>query len=255
VTQETRNVDDLDRFFRRDPSLYAYHLGDLDPFFFPNTQWWKCGDAVLLLYTAFAIPVAQAVADNEDQGQLWRDLVPQLPHRLYVHFQMRHAPVIEERYSIRSFGRHLRMAWEPDASADPGEHKGLRVLTPEDLKDIRALYRDAFPEAHFDPRTLDVGMTMGVFDGDRLASVATCHVFSKTRSVAALGAIATHPDFRGRGLGTVVTYALAKRAAEQVDFVGLNVRAGNKTAVGIYERLGFRARHEYEEGIFEASNP
>jgi len=56
-----------------------------------------------------------------------------------------------------------------------------------------------------------------------------------------IGNVVVHPDFRGRGIGR----ALMKRAIETTEaqdarWVGLEVRADNDVARGLYEALGFR---------------
>ncbi|WP_156971292.1 GNAT family N-acetyltransferase [Knoellia sinensis] len=60
---------------------------------------------------------------------------------------------------------------------------------------------------------------------------------------AGLGALWTDPGFRGRGLGTRITAALAARArADGIHLMHLQVEADNDVAIRVYERLGF-ARH------------
>ncbi|HSO29890.1 MAG TPA: GNAT family N-acetyltransferase, partial [Candidatus Sulfomarinibacteraceae bacterium] len=55
-----------------------------------------------------------------------------------------------------------------------------------------------------------------------------------------LSSIGTAPAFQGRGLGSLVTaVAVAEALADQPRFVHLLVEATNRTAIGIYERLGF----------------
>lgn len=239
VIHETRDVAALAACFRRDPVLYAYCLGDLDPFFFPKTRWWVAGDfeAALLLYSAFETPVVQGFDDG-----LW-DI--DLPPRAHVHCRRRHLEVLARRYRIEPLGTHLKMEFRgpaPDAEASP--------LGPEDLPAIRALHEAAYPGAYLDARTLDLGMARGVFEDGALVAFAGCHVYSREYGVAAIGAVATHPAFRGRGLAGRVTGALV--GALGVPTVTLNVHAGNAAAIRVYERLGFVARHEYEEATIES---
>lgn len=55
-----------------------------------------------------------------------------------------------------------------------------------------------------------------------------------------LSSIGTRPAWRGRGLGTAVTRALARDSvAEGARLVYLAVHAGNDQATSLYERLGF----------------
>lgn len=55
-----------------------------------------------------------------------------------------------------------------------------------------------------------------------------------------LSSIGTVPELQGRGLGSLVTaVAVAEALEEGTRFVHLLVEATNRTAIGVYERLGF----------------
>ena len=55
-----------------------------------------------------------------------------------------------------------------------------------------------------------------------------------------LSSIATRPAWRGRGLGSLITLALARDSmASGFDLVYLGVYADNRRAIRLYERLGF----------------
>ena len=104
--------------------------------------------AALLLYTAFETPVLQGLTDNDDQGDLWRTLLPTLPDRAHVHYRARHEPILRERYRLRPLGTHQKMRWtRPAASARVGRSSDIpvRVLTDADRHQIQELYRAAYP--------------------------------------------------------------------------------------------------------------
>ena len=249
---QTDNREELAAFFRRDVALYAYSLGDLDPVFFPHSQWWVAVDgsdvlASLLLYTAFEVPIIHGLTDNDAQGLLWRELLPDLPDRAYVHFRRRHAPLLERRYQIEDRGAHYKMCWRAGKAHPDVPTRGLRRLSLDDLPAIRRLYARAMPSAHIDPRVVELGKAFGWIEGNDVLSIATCHVFSQEYKVAAVGAVTTCPSHRRRGLGTAVTWGLTRDIAPDVDTVTLNVHSQNLTAIGIYERLGYSICHQYEE--------
>jgi len=81
--------------------------------------------------------------------------------------------------------------------------------------------------------------------------VAGIHVYSPKYKVAALGNICTHPDFRGKGWGRAVTAKLCKSLLQEIEYIGLNVKANNKTAISLYEKLGFEIVSSYFEFMDE----
>jgi ribosomal protein S18 acetylase RimI-like enzyme len=258
VIEETRDRDLLAGFFGRDPGLYSYQLGDLDPFFFPATRWWVTRrdqvTSALLLYTAFETPVIQAITDNEDQGLLWKALLPTLPDRAHVHYLRRHESILRERYRLHPLGTHHKMRWHRAAAStcvDSACDIPVRVLTDDDRQQIQELYRAGHFDVYFDERTLSLKRVTGAFAGSQLVAIAACHVYSRQYSVATIGAVATHPDYRRRGYCSAVTEVLVKLLAGDVETIALNVHSENPPAIRIYERLGFHRHHSYEEALIE----
>jgi ribosomal-protein-alanine N-acetyltransferase len=67
-----------------------------------------------------------------------------------------------------------------------------------------------------------------------VAASAELHVLS----------IATHPDYRRRGLGgQLLAHAIAQARAIGATLATLEVRKGNAPAIALYERCGFRTVH------------
>jgi ribosomal protein S18 acetylase RimI-like enzyme len=74
------------------------------------------------------------------------------------------------------------------------------------------------------------------------------HVYSIRYKVAALGNITTHPDYRGRGYGRMVTGRVCKSLlGDEIDHIGLNVKADNAGAIRCYEKLGFEVVGSFRE--------
>jgi GNAT superfamily N-acetyltransferase len=88
-------------------------------------------------------------------------------------------------------------------------------LRPDDHEQIQTFYATHYPGNWFDYRMLETLQAFGVYGrsvkGDassprgELVAVAGVHVFNE---VAALGTIAVHAHYRGRGLAHQVTSAL-----------------------------------------------
>ncbi|MBI4727464.1 GNAT family N-acetyltransferase [candidate division TA06 bacterium] len=116
-----------------------------------------------------------------------------------------------------------------------------------DKQEILNFYSSSYPGNWFDIRMLETGQYFGIRDKGRLVSIAGIHVYSPAYKVAALGNIATKPEFRGKGLGTKVTAALCRNLLKMVNIIGLNVKADNTGAIRCYRKLGFEITGEYNE--------
>ncbi len=121
------------------------------------------------------------------------------------------------------------------------------LLTEKDIADILELYKISYPGNWFDERMLKTQKYFGIRQQNRLLSVAGIHVYSQKYNVAALGNICTHPDFRGKGWGRAATAKLCKSLLQEIEYIGLNVKADNKTAISLYEKLGFEIVSSYFE--------
>jgi predicted GNAT family acetyltransferase len=93
------------------------------------------------------------------------------------------------------------------------------------------------------------GTFFGTLVADHLVAVAGTHLVSPTYAVAAVGNVFTHPDYRGRGYGTVTTSAVvAELLAREILDIILNVSQSNSSAIHIYEQLGFERYCPFLEG-------
>ena len=124
-------------------------------------------------------------------------------------------------------------------------------LTEKDITDILELYKTSYPGNWFDERMLKTQKYFGIRQQNRLVSVAGIHVYSPKYNVAALGNICTLSDFRGKGFGKAATAKLCKSLLQEIEYIGLNVKADNKPAIFLYERLGFETMSTFFELMVE----
>jgi predicted GNAT family acetyltransferase len=83
-------------------------------------------------------------------------------------------------------------------------------------------------------------------------AVAGVQAASQQEGVAAVGNVFTRADWRGQGLAQAATSAVATALREAgIRTIGLNVEASNTAAARAYERIGFRTRFRYFEGVAE----
>jgi RimJ/RimL family protein N-acetyltransferase len=238
-----------------DKGLHLYSLGDLDPFFWPQTQWfgWLTDkiEALALVYLGQSLPTVLAFGANHAPMQdLLKSLLPILPRRFYLHLSLGLQTQLETEYKLISHGIHSRMILQNPAAVTNYNSGAVKRLDLAEIKAIEALYARSYPGNWFDARMLETGQYRGIYHGSELISIAGIHVYSQAYKVAALGNITTAPNFRGQGLGSLTTAILCQDLLQSVEMIGLNVKSDNQAAIACYQKLGFVEIDRFEE--FEA---
>jgi predicted GNAT family acetyltransferase len=101
----------------------------------------------------------------------------------------------------------------------------------------------------FRRRSLELGVFYGIFEDERLASVAGTHIVSDSEKLAVLGNVMTHPAQRGRGLATAATYAVCEELLDRgMQLIGLSVGRYNEAAQRVYDKIGFKRHAPFYEG-------
>ena len=245
-------------FLQKDVFLHIYSLGDLDDFFWSYTTWYALrqdGDirAIILQYIGQELPVLLMLSDDiPAMSALIRAAAHLFPRRFYSHLSPGLEEIVGEGFTLEPHGAHHKMALNR-----PGLLRGVDVsatvqLSTADLPAIEQLYAAGYPGNWFDARMLETGQYFGLKTEEQILSIAGIHVYSKQVGVAALGNIVTHPAHRRRGLGQAVTARLCLSLEQDVDYIGLNVKADNRRAIAVYEKLGFEIVHTYGEYMVEA---
>lgn len=239
----------IEAHLRAAPYLHTYELGDLDPREAPHTTWYASPavDAVALVYRGLAVPtlIALATGDPAPLHALLTGLADTLPDRFYAHLTAGLEAAFAPRFQPELLGHHLKMALTREV--EPSDDPHLCWLTTDDAAEAVRFYAEAYPGSYFEAESLSRGPFVAVRDDRGLAAIAGTHVYSPAVRVAALGSIATRPDARGRGHARRVTAALCHRMRDDIDIIGLNVRADNASAIACYQRVGFEPRHAYSE--------
>jgi len=249
--------EEIFSFLKKNVYLHIYSIGDLDDFFWDYTTWYgsrKEGElkAVILVYSGSYTPVLLALTDElSHMKDLISSIVHLLPPKFYAHLSPGLEELLRGQYRLKSFGKHYKMALKNRKLLSAIDTSCVIQLSKKDLGEIETFYKKSYPNNFFDARMLETNSYYGIRASSSLASIAGIHVYSKKYKVAALGNIATHPDFREKGFATAVTAKLCTSLLETVDHVGLNVKAGNEAAIHCYSSLGFEVVCHYEEYIAE----
>lgn len=92
----------------------------------------------------------------------------------------------------------------------------------------------------FEKRTIEFGNYYGIFDGNKLVSMAgqRMHLVGYTE----ISAVCTHPDYLGKGYAYALVRQLVNVIYDLRQIPFLHVRGDNFRAIGLYERMGFNIR-------------
>ncbi len=261
TTQPTKAT--LLAHFKKDPTLFAYHIGDLDDFFYSYCDWptlkntdgtikeAESIDEALLIYNHPNYTTVMAFGLTDKFGEFLEGSLDQFPDKFYCHFQEPHGAIFRTRFAEEPLGAHLKMHLTNFTKLHDENDSHLVKLNPSDNDMITQFYKIAYPDGYYDPRTLETGHVIGYIKDQQLQAVAGLHVYSKKYNIAVLGSIAVLPDCRGRGLGTIVTSKLTENLLVGNRLVCcLNVKADNYSAISCYKKLGFETIHHYQESAF-----
>ena len=128
-------------------------------------------------------------------------------------------------------------------------------LVADHIPEINHLYSLEGGPAYYRPSHLEEGVYCGVFDSDRLVSIAGTHVVSEDEGVAVVGNVFTHPRYRGHGYATAATSAVTALLLERCPLVVLTVEEGNDPALQVYQKLGYTAHCSLHESPLIRKEP
>ncbi len=257
MIKQIKDKESLYNRFKKDVFLFAYHIGDLDDFYFSDCKWFGLEEndqivEVILLYSGLKIPTLLIFGSIKKIPKLVEDIIKKLPDRFFCHYQENFHEYFKSDYQMTFLGTHLKMRFQGDLSKLSIINTSNTVhLTENDESNLLSLYQEAYPEGYFVPYMLKSNKYYGVKQDNKIVSVAGVHVFSKLYNIAVLGNITTHPNYRGRGLAKKCIIELLKSFDGEVNQIGLNVKKDNYIALQLYKNLGFKVHSTYKEAYFE----
>jgi GNAT superfamily N-acetyltransferase len=236
-------------YLETDRLYAAYAIGDLEPGMFEQCTWAGTREAgrlqaLILHFRGLDPPALFLMGDAAGLRAILQEELR--PPRVYLTCRPEHLSLAREFYAWDETVPMWRMVLPP-ARFRPVEGDCIR-LGPAHADQLAALYALGGGLA-FSGAQVEHGVFHGILAEGQLVAVAGTHLVSGTYSVAAVGNIFTHPDYRGQGHGTATTSAVVAELLQRgIRDVILNVGQDNAGAVRIYERLGFERYCPFLEG-------
>ena len=100
----------------------------------------------------------------------------------------------------------------------------------------------------FREHTIELGTYYGIFEGDRLVSMAGQRM--RVPGFIEVSAVCTHPDVRGRGYAGVLMQRVMGDIISEGRTPFLHALAGNP-AIRLYEKLGFLERRRFHLAVIK----
>ncbi|MFZ6654362.1 GNAT family N-acetyltransferase [Undibacterium sp. TJN19] len=190
------------------------------------------GSAMARRYVA-GFPTVVAFADRETPD--FAGLAPfvQTGEHLYCDGWQGPAP---PSWQIEAEAVLLKLCWDADAPlADPVQE--AMVLDARHAAQAWQLAKLSNLRP-FTSRSLELGLTLGIFDAGRLIAMAGSRICAG--GYAEISSVCTHPDFQGRGLAHGLVSELLRRQTQGKLKSFLRVMQAHENTLRLYRRMGFR---------------
>jgi predicted GNAT family acetyltransferase len=136
--------------------------------------------------------------------------------------------------------------------SDPEQDGAILPLTEADVADMRALAEMTQP-GPFYARTHQLGDFVGIRENGKLIAMAGERM--RVPGFTEISAVCTHPDARGRGLAAKLMRVVAAKIVARGEQLFLHVYPHNKSAIAVYQKLGFRHRTDVRLTVLRHRQP
>ncbi|ESZ50730.1 GNAT family N-acetyltransferase [Mesorhizobium sp. RSR565B] len=201
------------------------------------------GDRLARRYPSSIVPFAASGADGAESLQALASLIPAGQSV----FMLQADPIAlppELTATVTAFG--VQMVAEAPLPSVSDER--VQQLTQDDAAEMLALASLTKP-GPFTLKALSLGEFWGVKIGGRLAGMAGERM--KQPGYSELSGVCSHPEFRGSGLGRLLSVFVANRIFARGEIPYLHAYASNAGAVRLYESIGFRLRAEMNVAVVQ----
>jgi ribosomal protein S18 acetylase RimI-like enzyme len=250
--EKTRLLSDKEQilsYLETDRFYAAYAIGDLEPGMYEQSTFAAAErgghiEALVLHFTGVKPPPLFLMGKPDGVKAILESTLH--PKWVYLNCREEHLPTTTQFYSWEEPVHMWRMVLDPARfSPLPAQCVRLSIVHTDALTE---LYAFGGAEA-FGPAQVPQGEFWGIFENGHLVTAAGTHLVSPTYGVAAVGNVFTHPEKRGRGLGTASTSAVIAALLQRgIRDIVLNVAQTNQSAIHVYEKLGFERYCPFLEG-------
>lgn len=192
------------------------------------------GDNLAKRYRPSIVSFAATAADDPESLQALGRLIPPYESAILVQAD---AIALPARFSVISTAALVQMIAEPPLQIVSDER--VQRMTREDAAEMLALASITKP-GPFTLEALNLGDFWGVRIGGRLVAMAGERM--KQPGYTELSGVCSHPEFRGGGLGRLLSLFVASQIMARGEIPYLHAYASNAAAIGLYESIGFRLR-------------
>lgn len=188
----------------------------------------------------FDLEVSPFAGFNCDVETGFRELHEMLPAGRRILFATPEEIDIPNAWKLKAEIKGLQFVYRNDVMpANPViEPEPLNESHVDEMVALAALTKPG----PFNKRTIEFGHYHGIFEDGRLAAMTgqRLHIDNLTE----ISAVCTHPDFTGKGYAAALLLHQLHIILSNNQLPFLHVRADNKRAIEIYERLGFEENRE-----------
>ncbi|RWC31713.1 MAG: GNAT family N-acetyltransferase [Mesorhizobium sp.] len=202
------------------------------------------GDNLAKRYRPSIVSFAATAADDPESLQALGRLIPPYESAILVQAD---AIALPARFSVISTAALVQMIAEPPLQIVSDER--VQRMTRDDATEMLALASITKP-GPFTLEALNLGDFWGVRIGGRLVAMAGERM--KQPGYTELSGVCSHPEFRGGGLGRLLSLFVASQIMARGEIPYLHAYASNAAAIGLYESIGFRLRSTMNMAVVQS---
>jgi predicted GNAT family acetyltransferase len=192
------------------------------------------GDKLAKRYPLSIVPFAATATDDAESLQALVKLVP--PNESVIMLQ---ADAIALPVGLSAISTAFGVQMVAEAPLRTVSDERVQRLTQDDAAEMLALASLTRP-GPFTLGALSLGEFWGVKIEGRLVAMAGERM--KQPGYTELSGVCSHPEFRGGGLGRLLSLFVANRILARGEIPYLHAYATNAAAIKLYESIGFRLR-------------